>query len=90
MRKNNDIDIYGLELLSVVNNLDNKRQGINHNITIDELEMAYKSFMPLLSELLSSENAIYDEMGDEDLNNYEKWLKWWLMNLNEANYIMQI
>lgn len=75
MKKDKNIDIYGLELSECVNNLNNKRQDINHKIIIDELELAYKSFMPLLSELLSSENAIYDGMGDEDFKNYEKWLK---------------
>lgn len=82
---------YGLELEGLANNLDNnKSEKLNHIISEDELERAYKILMPFLQSRLLGENKVWDDLGCEDLINYEKWLEWWLTNLKEENYIMPI
>ncbi len=85
MQKNNNIFIknnesfekYSLELMALANNLDdNKRLSPKHIISYNKCESLYSSYMPFLESRLKSENAVFDDMGDGDLINYEKWLKW--------------
>lgn len=85
MQKNNNIFIknnesfekYSLELMALANNLDdNKRLSPKHIICYNKCESLYSSYMPFLESRLKSENAVFDDMGDGDLINYEKWLKW--------------
>lgn len=84
MQKNNNIFIknnesfekYSLELMALANNLDdNKRPSPKHIISYSKCESLYSSYMPFLESRLKSENAVFDDMGDGDLINYEKWLK---------------
>ena len=81
MQKNNNIFIknnesfekYSLELMALANNLDdNKRLSPKHIISYNKCE----SYMPFLESRLKAENTVFDDMGDGDLINYEKWLKW--------------
>lgn len=85
MQKNNNIFIknnesfekYSLELMALANNLDdNKRLSPMHIISYNKCESLYSSYMPFLESRLKSENTVFDDMGDGDLINYEKWLKW--------------
>ncbi len=85
MQKNNNIFIknnesfekYSLELMALANNLDdNKRLSPKHIISYNKCESLYSSYMPFLESRLKSENTVFDDMGDGDLINYEKWLKW--------------
>ena len=84
MQKNNNIFIknnesfekYSLELMALANNLDdNKRLSPKHIISYNKCENLYSSYMPFLESRLKSENTVFDDMGDGDLINYEKWLK---------------
>lgn len=70
-----DLKEYSMKLYLAVNNSNNKRESFQHNINKGEMEKVYMEYMPLLRELLASENAIYDNLGEEDLINYEKWLE---------------
>ncbi len=85
MQKNNNnfiknresFEKYSLELMALANNLDdNKRLSPKHIISYNKCESLYSSYMPFLESRLKSENAVFDDMGDGDLINYEKWLKW--------------
>lgn len=85
MQKNNNIFIknnesfekYSLELMALANNLDdNKRLSPKHIISYNKCGSLYSSYMPFLESRLKSENTVFDDMGDGDLINYEKWLKW--------------
>lgn len=85
MQKNNNnfiknresFEKYSLELMALANNLDdNKRLSPKHIISYNKCESLYSSYMPFLESRLKSENTVFDDMGDGDLINYEKWLKW--------------
>lgn len=63
---------YCLELMEYANNLDNKRQDYKHIITED---LCFDGeLMAHVGQILSTENEVFDAMGDNDLINYEKWL----------------
>ena len=70
--KNNDD--YRLELQQYANNFDNKRQDYSHTMTKGEDNESYKNMMALIGKTLLEENALYDDMGDDELKKYEKWL----------------
>lgn len=76
IKKETEFVKYGLELQGLANNLDdNKRELPNHIISEDDLETAYKMYIPFLKSRLFDENKLWDDLGCEDLINYEKWLK---------------
>lgn len=61
---------YSLELQNLANNLTNNYgQDPNHIISEEELDIVKE-----INPMLLNENNIYDSMGDDDLNKYEKWL----------------
>ena len=66
---------YRLELEKYANNLDNKRQDIEHILNREIDFDCYKNLMTLMGQVLIDENCIFDAMGDDDLKNYEKWLE---------------
>lgn len=77
IKKNESFEKYSLELMALANNLDdNKRLSPKHIISYNKCESLYSSYMPFLESRLKSENTVFDDMGDGDLINYEKWLKW--------------
>ena len=77
IKNNESFEKYSLELMALANNLDdNKRLSPKHIISYNKCESLYSSYMPFLESRLKSENAVFDDMGDGDLINYEKWLKW--------------
>ncbi len=77
IKNNESFEKYSLELMALANNLDdNKRLSPKHIISYNKCESLYSSYMPFLESRLKSENTVFDDMGDGDLINYEKWLKW--------------
>lgn len=66
---------YRLELEKYANNVDNKRQDIEHILNKDIDFEIYGNLMTLMGQVLLDENCIFDAMGDDDLKNYEKWLE---------------
>ena len=76
IKNNESFEKYSLELMALANNLDdNKRLSPKHIISYNKCESLYSSYMPFLESRLKSENTVFDDMGDGDLINYEKWLK---------------
>lgn len=67
-------DKYRLELEEYANNLDNKRQDSLHTINEGVDYECYKNMLTSMGHILIDENTLLDEMGDEDLKKYEKWL----------------
>ncbi len=64
-----------LEYKKMENNLlTHKRQHNLHTINKAELSKAYTSYLRFQTTVLKDVNAEYDDMGWEDLKNYEKWL----------------
>lgn len=77
IKNNESFEKYSLELMALANNLDdNKRLSPKHIISYNKCESLYSSYMPFLESRLKAENTVFDDMGDGDLINYEKWLKW--------------
>ena len=77
IKNNESFEKYSLELMALANNLDdNKRLSTKHIISYNKCESLYSSYMPFLESRLKAENTVFDDMGDGDLINYEKWLKW--------------
>ena len=71
--KNNDD--YRLELQQYANNFDNKGQDYSHTMS-EGIDTEYcKNIFALMGQTLINENALYDDMGDDELKKYEKWLK---------------
>ncbi len=63
------LEKYCLELQEYANNLDDKRQDLEHIINEDVEDVS-----EYLCDALLEENNIFDAMGENDLINYEKWL----------------
>ena len=68
------IEDYRLELEQYANNFDNKGQDYLHTISTEFDYECYKNMMVLMGQTLTCENNLYDELGEEELKKYEKWL----------------
>jgi len=71
MKKN---EKYRLELEQYANNFDNKGQDYLHTMSTESDYECYKNMMALMGQVLMNENELYDEMGEDELKKYEKWL----------------
>ena len=69
-----NFDDYRLELEHYANNCDNKGQDYVHTISRESDYECYKNMMALMGQTLITENQLYDDMGDDELKRYEKWL----------------
>lgn len=72
MKNDND---YRLEFQQYANNFDNKGQDYSHTMSEGIDCECYKNMMALIGQILIDENRLYDDMGDDELKKYEKWLR---------------